>query len=63
MKNVRELFSELDDWKAYKPVSTMSSIAKLNHIRSLEREIKKHIDVEDYKDYILYKEGNRSLES
>lgn len=62
MKNVRELFSELDDWKAYKPASTMSSIAKSNHISSLEREIKNRIDVEDYKDYILSKEGNRSLE-
>jgi hypothetical protein len=40
----------------------MSSIAKSNHISSLEREIKNRIDVEDYKDYILSKEGNRSLE-
>ncbi|CAM4364569.1 hypothetical protein [Lacicoccus alkaliphilus] len=62
MKNVHELFSELDDWKAYKPASMMSSIAKSNHISRLEREIKKRIDIEDYKDYILSKEGNRSLE-
>lgn len=56
MKTVRELFSELDDWKAYKPSSTMSSIAKSNHIMRLKQEIKNRIDVEEYKDYILLKE-------
>lgn len=56
MKTVRELFSELDEWKAYKPSSTMSSIAKSNHIIRLKQEIKNRIDVEEYKDYILLKE-------
>lgn len=58
MKTVRELFSELDEWKAYTPSSTMSSIAKVNHISRVKREIANRIDVEDYKDYILHKENN-----
>lgn len=58
MKTVRELFSELDEWKAYKPSSTMSSIAKVNHISRVKREIANRIDVEEYKDYILHRENN-----
>lgn len=56
MKTVRELFSELDEWKAYQANSTMSSIAKVNHTSRLKREIKQRIDVEEYRDYILFKE-------
>ncbi len=56
MTTVHELFSELDEWKAFKPDSTMSSIAKAGHIRRLKREIRGRIDVEDYRDYISHKE-------
>ena len=56
MKTVYELFSELDKWREYVPESTMSSIAKVNHISRLKREIRNRIDVEKYKDFILYKE-------
>lgn len=56
MKTVRELFSELDEWKAYQANSTMSSIAKVNHISRVKREIANRIDVEEYRDYILFKE-------
>lgn len=58
MKTVHELFSELDNWKEYRPGNTMGSIAKVNHISSLKREIANRIDVEEYKDYILDKEDN-----
>lgn len=57
MKTVRELFSELDEWKAYQANSTMSSIAKVNHISRVKREIANRIDVEEYRDYILSKEN------
>lgn len=38
MKTVRELFSELDEWKAYQANSTMISIAKVNHISRVKME-------------------------
>lgn len=57
MKTVRELFSELDEWKAYQANSTMSSIEKVNHISRVKREIANRIDVEEYRDYILSKEN------
>ena len=56
MKTVRELFLELDEWKAYEANSTMSNIAKINHISRVKREIANRIDVEEYRDYILFKE-------
>lgn len=52
MKTVRELFSELDEWKAYKPSSTMSSIAKSNHIMRLKQEIKIELMLKNIK--IIY---------
>ena len=58
MKTVHELFAELDYWKEYRPNSTMSNIAKVNHIRRLKCEIAERIDVEEYRDYILSKETN-----
>ena len=57
MKTVRELFTELDEWKAYQANSTMSSIAKVNHISRIKHEIANRIDVELYRDYILSKEN------
>ncbi|CEA02127.1 hypothetical protein BN1048_01608 [Jeotgalicoccus saudimassiliensis] len=57
MKTVRELFAELDYWKEYKPNSTMSNIAKVNHIGRVKNEIKQRIDVEEYREYILSKEA------
>lgn len=57
MTTVRELFSELDEWKAYQSNSTMSNIAKVNHIQRVKREIQHRIDVEEYRDYILSKES------
>ena len=56
MKTVRELFSELDEWKAYQANSTRSNIAKVNHISRVKREIQNRIDVEEYRGYILSKE-------
>ena len=56
MKTIRELFLELDEWKAYQANSTMSNIAKANHISRVKREIANRIDVEEYRDYILFKE-------
>lgn len=58
MKTVHELFTELDYWKEYRPNSTMSNIAKVNHISRVKCEIAKRIDVEEYRDYILSKETN-----
>lgn len=58
MKTVRELFSELDEWKAYQANSTMSNIAKVNHISRVKREIQNRIDVEEYRGYILSKKEN-----
>lgn len=58
MKTIRELFNELDYWKEYRPNSTMSNIAKVNHISRVKREIANRIDVEEYRDYILSKETN-----
>ena len=58
MKTVRELFLELDEWKAYQANSTMSNIAKVNHISRVKREIQNRIDVEEYRDYILLKEDS-----
>jgi len=60
MKTVRELFSELDEWKTFRPDNTMSSIARLNHISRLKNEIAKRIDVEEYKNYILSKEKTKN---
>lgn len=58
MKTVRELFTELDYWKEYRPNSTMSNIAKVNHISRVKRKIANRIDVEEYRDYILLKKTN-----
>lgn len=58
MKTIRELFNELDYWKEYRPNSTMSNIAKVNHISRVKHEIANRIDVEEYRDYILSKETN-----
>lgn len=57
MKTVNELFTELDYWKEYTPNSTMSSIARVNHIKRVKHEIASRIDVEKYRAYILSQEN------
>ncbi|SCU27007.1 Uncharacterised protein [Staphylococcus xylosus] len=56
MKSLHELFSELEYWENHVPNNMMSNIAKLEHIKSLKREIYARIDIHDYKAIILEKE-------
>lgn len=48
VKSIRELYEELDYWRAYKPNSMPSNMYKVSSIRSLEREIALEIEVDKY---------------
>ncbi|MCD8879453.1 hypothetical protein [Staphylococcus kloosii] len=39
MTTCRELFSELEEWEAYKPMNMPSSISKNMHIQETKRKI------------------------
>lgn len=39
MTTCRELFSELEEWEAYKPMNMSSSISKNMHIQETKRKI------------------------
>ncbi|WP_196769863.1 hypothetical protein [Staphylococcus equorum] len=57
MKSLHELFTELEYWDSYKPNNMPSSMAKVQHVQSLKREIVNRIDVHKYKDVILENES------
>lgn len=52
MKDILELYEELDKTVAYKPNSMVSNMWKVNHIEDLKRKIALSIDIEEYRKYL-----------
>lgn len=52
LKDILELYEELDKTVAYKPNSMVSNMWKVNHIEDLKRKIALSIDIEEYRKYL-----------
>jgi hypothetical protein len=57
MTTCRELFSELEEWEAYKPMNMPSSISKNMHIQETKRKIidklLSNVDLNNQKEAII----------
>lgn len=58
MTTCRELFSELEEWEAYKPMNMPSSIGKSMHIQETKRQIidklLSNVDFKNQKEDIIH---------
>lgn len=52
LKDILELYEELDKTVAYKPNSMVSNMWKVNHIKDLKHKIALSIDIDEYRKYL-----------